>query len=180
MCVKHDKINKKESVSDIMKLTKICFAAIMLLMICACGGENDSYKENTMLCDVVVECSTILNNKDALKEEKKGLVPEDGVIYKAQNVEFTEGESAFDVLDREIKKNKIHMEFETNPGGGSVYIKGINNIYEGDCGNLSGWIFGVNGKISDIDASGYTLNDGDTLAFCYTCDMGEDLDFSQF
>lgn len=42
----------------------------------------------------------------------------------------------FDVLLREMKKNKIHMEFSMTPIYNSNYIEGINNLYEFDAGEL--------------------------------------------
>jgi hypothetical protein len=37
-----------------------------------------------------------------------------------------------------LQSRKIHLEFMTTPALGTVYIEGICNIYEFDCGELSG------------------------------------------
>ena len=58
---------------------------------------------------------------------------------------FYEGETVFHVLLRETKKNKIHFEFVNTPVYNSAYIEGIGNLYEFDCGELSGWMYCVNG-----------------------------------
>ena len=36
----------------------------------------------------------------------------------------------FNVLQREMRKAGIHMEFEDTPMYNSAYIEGINNLYE--------------------------------------------------
>ncbi len=126
-------------------------------------------------CTISVRCDTILDNIDWLDTEKVELVPEEGVILPATEVTFYEGESVFNVLQREMKKAKIHMEFENTPMYNSVYIEGINNLYEFDCGELSGWMYKVNGWFPNYGCSRYGLKDGDVIEWVYTCDLGVDV-----
>ena len=127
-------------------------------------------------CKISVSCSTILNNIEWLDEEKIELVPEEGVILPLTEVVFYEGESVFNVLQREMKRNKIHMEFENTPMFNSAYIEGINNLYEFDCGELSGWMYKVNGWFPNYGCSRYRLKEGDVVEWVYTCDLGIDVD----
>jgi hypothetical protein len=122
-----------------------------------------------------VRCDTILDNMKLLDKEKEELVPEDGVIFPATEVTFYEGESVFNVLQREMKKAKIHMEFENTPMYNSAYIEGINNLYEFDVGELSGWMYKVNGWFPNYGASRYQLKQGDVVEWVYTCDLGRDV-----
>ena len=57
----------------------------------------------------------------------------------------------------------------------SVYIEGIGNLYEFDCGELSGWLYKVNGKTPGCGCSQYTLKDGDVVEFMYSCSLGADV-----
>lgn len=126
-------------------------------------------------CVLSVRCDTILDNLDWLDPEKVELVPEDGVIYATQTVTFYEGESVFNVLQREMKKAKIHMEFSNTPIYNSAYIEGIHNLYEFDCGELSGWMYKVNNWFPNYGCSRYALKDGDVIEWVYTCDLGVDV-----
>lgn len=130
----------------------------------------------SLSCTLYVECSTILNNMDSLAEGKESLVPANGVIYGPSAVTFYEGESVYDVLLREMQNNRIHMEAEFTAANNSSYIKAINNLYERDCGNLSGWRYCVNGWYPNYGCSRYQVQNGDTLELHYTCDLGRDLD----
>jgi hypothetical protein len=112
---------------------------------------------------------------DKLDAAKKGIIPSGGVVMSSRKVEFTDGESVFDVLTRETKNNGIHMEFAMSPVYKSAYVEGINNIYEFDCGPLSGWMYNVNGSYPNYGCSVYKLKDGDSIQFKYTCDLGSDL-----
>lgn len=132
-------------------------------------------KNEELTITLSVTAKTILDNMDQFNEDKLEVLPADGIIYKEQKVTFYEGESVFDVLLREMKKNKIHMEFEMTPIYNSNYIEGINNIYEFDCGELSGWMYKVNGWFPNYGSSRYVLKDGDVVAWVYTCDLGRDI-----
>lgn len=137
--------------------------------------QNTKITDKSMTCTLSVSCSTILDNINNLDKEKIELVPEDGVIFKATEVIFYEGESVFNVLQREMKKNKIHMEFVNTPIYNSAYIEGINNLYEFDCGELSGWMYKVNGWFPNYGCSRYQLKEGDVIEWVYTCDLGRDV-----
>ena len=126
-------------------------------------------------CTLSIECKTILDNMDSLDKEKVELVPEDGVIMPATKVTFYEGESVFNLLQRETKNNKIHMEFSNTPVYNSAYIEGIHNLYEFDCGELSGWMYKVNGWFPNYGCSRYVIKEGDVIEWVYTCDLGRDV-----
>ncbi|MGG1556426.1 DUF4430 domain-containing protein, partial [Paenibacillus ferrarius] len=132
-------------------------------------------RSKPLMATLFVTSATILNNLKRFDKDKLEVLPPDGVIYKRQTVTFYDGESVFDVLLREMKKNKIHMEFTMTPLYNSNYIEGIHNIYEFDCGELSGWMYKVNGWYPNYGASRYRLKDGDAIEWVYTCDLGRDI-----
>ncbi|MBO5666849.1 MAG: DUF4430 domain-containing protein [Firmicutes bacterium] len=131
--------------------------------------------DKQMTCTLTITCKTILDNMDDLDPEKVELVPEDGVILAEKTVTFYEGENVFQLLRREAKANKIHMEFEETPIYNSAYIEGIHNLYEFDCGELSGWMYRVNGWYPNYGCSRYQLKEGDQVEWIYTCDLGRDI-----
>ncbi|RUS47125.1 DUF4430 domain-containing protein [Cohnella sp. AR92] len=137
--------------------------------------DADVDKKKVLTATLSVTCKTILDNLDYFNEDKLEVLPDDGVIFASQKVSFYEGESVFDVLQREMKKHKIHMEFSMTPIYNSNYIEGINNIYEFDCGELSGWMYKVNGWFPNYGSSRYPLKDGDVIEWVYTCDLGRDV-----
>ena len=58
---------------------------------------------------------------------------------------------------------------------GKSYISSINSISEGDCGPQSGWMYSVNGDYPGVGCTKYTLSDGDSIRWRYTCNMGADI-----
>lgn len=137
--------------------------------------QNVTFSDVTHTCTLSVRCDTILDNLDWLDPEKVELVPEDGVIFPETEVTFYEGESVFNLLQRELRKAGIHMEFSDTPMYNSAYIEGISNLYEFDCGELSGWMYKVNDWFPNYGCSRYQLQEGDIVEWVYTCDLGIDV-----
>ena len=135
--------------------------------------EEKVEKANT--CFISVSCDTILKRPELLAEEKKEFLPADGKILAEREASFEEGENAFDILLRILKEEKIHIEFMVTPLYDSVYIEGIGNIYEMDCGKLSGWMYKVNGNFLQVSSSAYQPKSGDEIEWIYTCDAGKDI-----
>lgn len=132
-------------------------------------------KEKVHYCTLSISCETILNNMPLLNSQKTEIIPQDGIIFAEQQVVFYEGESVFHLLLREMKKNKIHFEYTKTPIFNSAYVEGIANIYELDCGELSGWRYKINGSFPNYGCSRYLLKDGDKVEWVYTCDFGADI-----
>lgn len=138
-------------------------------------GDIDIDTSHELSCYFSISCATILDNMDDLTKGKETLVPADGMIFSRRKVTFYEGESVFDILQRVTKNNRIHMEFNMSPIYNSAYIEGINNLYEFDCGENSGWMYCVNGWYPNYGVSRYVVQDGDEVELNYTCDLGHDL-----
>lgn len=128
------------------------------------------------ICTITILCDTILDNMDNLDDGKEAYVPANGTILATSNVEFEEGETVFDVLNRVCEYAGIQLEYSWTPMYNSYYIEGINNLYEFDCGNESGWMYKVNGWFPNYGCSSYSLEDGDNIVWCYTCNgLGADV-----
>ena len=134
-----------------------------------------SQENNVHTCTISIECSTILNNWDNLTQSKAEFVPSNGWILYPSEVEFTPGETVFDVLKRVCADTGIHMSSRYTPMYGSYYIEGINQLYEFDCGQYSGWMYRVNGWYPNYGCSSYDVEDGDNIEWKYTCDLGVDI-----
>ena len=162
------------------RIVKVLTMILALLMLCGCGKTNtadvaDTNGDGKLTCTLEVRCDTLLGKLDQMTPEKAALVPENGILLETVELEFNGGESVFDVFRKVLREEKIHFEYVDASAYDSVYIEGIGNIYEFDCGPQSGWMFSVNGVYPGLGCSTYTLADGDVIVFSYTCDLGADL-----
>ena len=139
------------------------------------AGDSSS-GESSNICTITIRCDTILDNLDNLDAGKEAYVPSNGVILATSSVEFEDGETVFDVLNRVCEYAGIQLEYSWTPLYSSYYVEGINNLYEFDCGNESGWMYKVNGWFPNYGCSSYTLENGDDIVWCYTCNgLGADV-----
>ena len=137
---------------------------------------EDAVESDTQYsCTISISCAALIDNMEALDPDKHELVPADGVILPATVVTFTEGEDVFTVLQRVCRENKIHLEFSEDPIYNSAYVEAINNLYEFDGGELSGWHYSANGWFPNYGSSRYAVKDGDVIEWHYSCEMGYDI-----
>ena len=97
--------------------TRVTAAVCMVLFLCSfllsgCGGGASSKGGN---CTISIECSTILDHMEDLKETKKEFVPQDGWILKETQVSFKSGETVFDILKQICGEQGIHMASRYTP-----------------------------------------------------------------
>ena len=138
--------------------------------------QEEENTTSTGSCTLTIECHTLLDNMDNVKESKQKYVPASGVILKKTKVTFTEGETVYDILKRTCKKAGIQLEVSYSGGYGSYYVEGIGHLYEFDCGRESGWVYSVNGKQPNYGCSSCVVQAGDNIVWSYTCSgMGKDV-----
>ena len=139
--------------------------------------QSSAVPDTKRYCTIEIRCDTIANDLSKLKNpEIRPYIPADGVILAKQKVEVYDGETVFDILKRVTRNNRIQLEFRNDKGyTGGVYIEGINHLYEFHGGDLSGWMYSVNGWFPNYGAAAYTVQEGDEILWCYTCDLGKDV-----
>lgn len=139
------------------------------------ASKEDLESREAHTCILSIECTSILQHLEDLNPDKLDVLPEDGILLPAQEVIFYEGESVFDLLQRVCRENQIQLESSFTPMYNSIYVEGIGNLYEFDCGSLSGWMYRVDGWYPNYGCSLYTLQEGQTVEWRYTCDLGRDI-----
>ena len=132
------------------------------------GGDTTS-EGDIFTCTIMIRCDSILDHMEDLAEGKDRYVPENGIILYSTAVEFLKGETAYDVTKRACNAMGIQIEASYAPLYGSYYVEGIGNLYEFDCGGMSGWLYKVNGWTPNYGCSEYVLEDGDSIVWDYTC-----------
>ena len=131
-----------------------------------------SPKPKNKTVTIAISCKTAINNG---LNKKPGFshLPSNGIILQNMKVEFSEGDTVFDILVKVTRKKGIHMEYRGS--GSNTYIEGINNLYEFDGGSNSGWMYSVNGVYPNYGVGAYKVKSSDVIKFNYTCDLGADL-----
>ena len=124
----------------------------------------------TVTVTLEIRCDDLSQDLSQLKNPAiKDYIPEDGTVLAATTYTGTTENTVFDALNTICRNNNIHMDFDYSPVFESNYIKGINYIYEQDAGDLSGWMYKVNGWSPNYGCSSYYLSDGDVIQWYYSC-----------
>lgn len=120
---------------------------------------------------ISVECSNAV--KYAQSNDTTGTIPSNGIILPTIKAEIKEGDTVFDVLARTMKSKNIAIQY--SGAATTVYIESMNNLGEFDCGDLSGWMYNVNGVYPNYGCGAYKVSKGDVIQWRYTCDLGKDV-----
>lgn len=106
------------------------------------------------------------------KEETKKEEPEQKVVYVSvdnycskKSIKFEEGDTPYSVL----KKTGAKVSARNTKYG--VYVEGINDLFEFDKGDESGWMYKVNGKVIMDSAGDYKLSANDKVVWYYVTEF---------
>lgn len=125
-------------------------------------SETDAAEKGFGTVRISIRCDVIADSGD-------DIVPKDGVIIKDMAIDIHEGESVLDLLVEAAKRGKI--QFDEKSG----YVSSIAFIRDHVYGDLSGWVYFVNGVMPSVGCDEFVLSDGDLVEWHYTLDFGRDV-----
>ncbi len=162
---------KKRRASNFITVIIIAGAAAAFVFFTDFRSSEEYYSGNDTVKDNIVGTVTIEIRCDTVAGKGSSeYIPADGTILGKTEFDISEGETVYDILTQAARKYNIQLQGDANG-----YIAGIGYLYEFDFGDLSGWIYHVNGDTPFMMCSEYKLSDGDTIEWLYTCDLGNDL-----
>ena len=131
-----------------------------------------SAPEGDITVTVLAECSAALDNMGSIDERVNtaAVIPADGVVLAYCEVPLPEGATAFDALALAARQQKVRVDGSGTVYG--VYVSAIGHIAEFGFGDMSGWLYSVNGEYPEASCGEYRLHDGDAVEFHYTCGYG--------
>lgn len=167
-------IAKKRKLNGLVIALCVAVAVIGFVLLCSLmpAKIRNNYPDKNEITGTVtisITCNTV-------KAKGDELIPEDGIILEEKAFPIDADDTVYDILVQACKENNIH--FETSGADDLLYIEGIYNIYEKDYGDLSGWMYFVNGTSPSVGCGNYSLSDKDKIEWKYTCNLGEDLGLS--
>lgn len=130
--------------------------------------ENVDRGEPTGTVYLSIRCDTVAGL------DADGSTPEDGCVLERTALSCHKGDTVFDILTDAARKFNIPMEHDGGTGD-MAYINGINYLYEYEHGDLSGWLYTVNGVRPSLGCGACAVQDGDEIIWQYTTNIGEDL-----
>ncbi|MBT2216316.1 DUF4430 domain-containing protein [Virgibacillus dakarensis] len=125
------------------------------------------------------------HDKANSKENKQPETNKDTIVYSIvisgsevplppTEIEITNEDTVLEALIQITKQKKIQMDYRGGQGA-TAYVEGIDNVYEFDRGQGSGWMYRINGVFPDRGAGVVPVCDGDRVEWLYTTNLGKDL-----
>ena len=164
---------KKRNIRNFLVIGIVAAGAIVFVLVTNFQSTDSYYNQSGRDKSNSIGRVSITIRCDTVPDKSAEHIPDDGVILDVSTFEIEDGDTVYDVLLEATAKNKIHLE--TGGGSDSAYVEGISNIYEFDFGDLSGWMYFVNGESPSVSCGEYVLSDNDAIQWLYTCDIGKDL-----
>ncbi len=170
-------IFKKRNYKNFIFAAFIALLAVLIVYKTDIRSKESYYSGTGTSEGEIVGTVTFTIRCDSIVGENSEFIPADGVILGKTEYGIVEGESVYDLLIGAVRENEIHLENKKTSVGahGAYYISGINHIYEYEYGELSGWMYYVNGEAPSVGCGDYILHDGDDVAWLYTREIGRDI-----
>ena len=168
---------KKRNYKNFIFAAIVALIAVIIVRNTEISSKESYYSGNAGKEAASIGTVTLEIRCDTIVGESAEFIPEDGIVLKKTRYGITGGESVYDLLVEAVKENGIQMENRKTSVGahGAYYISGINYIYEYDYGELSGWMYYVNGEAPSVGCGEYLLKDGDEVEWLYTREIGRDI-----
>ena len=162
-------ITGKRSPKNFIAVGIVGAALIAVILLTDISKPEDYYgktsvKENAVgTVTLTIRCDAVSGRADH--------IPENGIILSETDFEIEKGDTVQDILIEAAKAHTIKLNTD-----GNGYISGIASVHEFDFGDLSGWIYTVNGESASVGCDQFTLNDGDRISWLYTLELGQDIE----
>lgn len=152
------------------------FAAIAVLIVLFTDFQSaDSYYngEAQMKKEVIGEVTLSIRCDILVGKTDSEYIPENGIILDTTVLKIENGDTVYDILTEGARTYRIQTE--TKGTDELVYVEGIAYLYELQFGDLSGWVYSVNGSSAAVGCGSYVLSDGDAIEWNYTLNLGKDV-----
>ena len=167
------RLKKKMSAKNLTVIAILAIAAILAMIFTDFQSVGDRFGSDGGKKENVVGTVTVTVRCDTIPDKSATHIPDDGMVLDTDEIEIESGDTVYDVLSEAADRNGLLID--ASKSGKNVYVKGIANIYELDFGDLSGWMYFVNGTAPSVSAGEYEVSDGDKIEWLYSCNLGTDL-----
>ena len=164
---------KKRNKKHYIAVAVIAAAGVLFILLTNFESAEEHYQPQETDGDFTV---TLSIRCDTIKEleKKNNAVPDNCVILDTREFTASSGDTVYDVLQTAARTYRILVDNQGSDG--AAYIAGIDGLYEFDYGELSGWMYRVNGTFPDVGCQSYTVREGDRIEWLYTTNIGKDLE----
>ena len=149
------------------KANIINICVIVAVFAVACGAVALSRIESAGEYYGKTESKAQRSGTATISVSAGGIEGKDVIIARSE-FDFEEDDTVYDLLVDAARANGIALDVTGT--GSFIYVRAIDMIYERAHGELSGWVYTVNGVSASVGCAAYALRDGDVIEWFYTTD----------
>lgn len=153
--------NARSAEKNLLTRLAACAVALVLAVsVAACGGTaatsgTDAGADAPQEQQVTISVSVTI---DATAAEGESTTVD---------VDLPENATAYDALVA------TGADVNATDSDYGMYVQGIDGVAAGDHGDMSGWMFEVNGEMAEVGCSEYQLEAGDAVVWTYVTEFTE-------
>lgn len=152
-------IKRKANVINVIIVLAVFAAAAAVVLAADIYSAQDYYGKTESKANVAGKAYISVNAEGVAGK---------GFIIEKTELEFGSGGTVYDLLIDAARLNGVALD--VTGAGAFVYVRGIDYLYEREHGDLSGWVYTVNGVSASVGCAAYELEDGDVVEWFYTTD----------
>jgi len=166
---------------------KFLVLAVLLALLCPAGAAaQEKLNVGLTAANLGSVKVRVVDNVQRLANEVATLDPKYqepfGVILPTTEIPITEGLTMRGALEKGLATKNINVYGAQNyvsgigPVTSADRTRTVDRLSEFDGGRYSGWMVTLNDWFINAGANSFTVKDGDVVEFCYTCNLGVDVD----
>ena len=164
---------KKRNYKNFLALGGAVLILLSVVLLSDIQSADDYYSgELATKADAIGRITLSITCEGVAEELRSEYIPANGLILPPTEMDLAMGDTVFDLLTEAARAYRISVD---HSGGEMPYVRGIAYLYEYDFGDLSGWMFYINGEEASVGCGEYRPKDGDVIEWRYTRDWGDDL-----
>jgi len=136
--------------------TALFIGALVALVLGLDIQSPQAYYGNSAPAGEITGAVTLEIRRDTLTRIASGeYIPADGVILPKTTFPLHPGDTVYDLLTAAVRQYRLHLD--ASGSDGMKYVSGLNHLYEQAYGELSGWLYFVNGESASCSCDQYAL-----------------------
>lgn len=167
---------KKRHYKNYLLVLAVCAGLLATVWVLDVQTPETYYASTVVKQDLIGQVTLEIRCDRVAGEAHDPALPESGTLLAETVFPLAEGETVYDILIQAAQQAGLLLDCRGTAGNGRLaYVAGIQGLYEFDFGDLSGWVYHVNGQSPDVGCGAYVLADGDRIQWLYSRELGNDV-----
>ncbi len=126
-------------------------------------------------------CSATTSDTSVADATSDAAQEQEATVYVSVEIDAREGDGDATIYDLALSEGSTvydalvatGVDVNASDSDYGMYVMGIGGLASGDYGDMSGWMFEVNGEMAEVSCSELEVSDGDQIVWTYVTEFTE-------